>query len=277
MAQSIGDMFMALFKTDTTWLTPDTEKRYQNVTTEFVSVPIFSYTDMFLGQRNMNKLCKSLFELQRQTHSTKMDGYDIDYFIEVVPAFAAKWAAERRINESVPLGINTEVEVLEHINDLFLDEHYELFRMPQGYEMPGLTGIPDVNVFRQETYTQDPNTGDWEYKSPEFFTPDDMRSMGVFDVRDRQVTATGNKYRYGNEIPHWQICGGGSRKVNMVDRFDIDGLGIGSNAKKASLEQGNRGYDMSSINSSRYTRQPRRTNGVTDKKDKYRSYGDPLW
>ncbi len=287
MAQAIGEFFTSLIGEsfnlkgqDVSWLTPDTEKYYQNITAVDVKVPELSYTDQFLSQSNLLKLTKSLFETQRRQATMRGDGkgvHTFDYFAGIVPKFATKWARVNHINDSTPLGIASSIEVLDHLNDLFLKEHYELFRMPQGHELPGKTGRPDVNLFRQHTYTQN-RDGSHSFKPNESFSVDDMRSMDVFNPRDRRVDTDSSKYRYGNRIPQWQLIGSGSQKVNMVDRADVDGLHT-RRPDEASLEQPTRGYDMSGITGSTYTTISRGEQAASRRKTatmRQKSYSEPL-
>jgi hypothetical protein len=223
MAQSILNFFSSIFGDSSE--TPITAR---------------SYTELFLEETNIWKLTKEIYDISKQHRN----GVTIDYLLRVVPVQAARWAADENIDESSPLGITTEIEVLEHLNRQFINTHYELFRLPQD--------VPDVNVFRTETYVQDAETGKWENKTPDMILPSDFQSMSMVNPYDRQVSTSFSKYRYGNKIPHWQICGSGARKLNMVDRDRVDGLRH-NNPEEASLDVPTYGYDMSSIYSSCHT------------------------
>lgn len=271
MAQAITEFFTSLInesfhmeQKDSDWLTPDTEKYHQNMTSYDVHVPELTYSDEFLSDVNIRLLTKSIFDANR--HGSK---YSFRQFASTVPSLARKWAQSNHIDESTPLGLSTSVEVIEHLNDLFLRDHADLFTDHK-------PGQPDIDLHKQLTYTQN-RDGSFSFKSNDMMFADDPSSMSVFDPRDSQVTTESSKYRDHNRIPHWQICGSGARKLNMVDRDEVDGLRT-RRSNEASLEQRNRGYDMSSIVSSTYTTQ-RGPKALRDKKRtmKQRVHGEPLW
>jgi hypothetical protein len=235
------------------WLPPVTVKHDTNTLEGLPQPSNVPISEQFLDPDNITDIIRTLFPQLKHKYSLK-------YLRQMIPINANDWAYRNKIDDSTPLGIDSSIELLEHLNREFVNNQIDLLN-------PVEHGEPDVNVFRSQFRTQS-SDGHWEYKSPEFFTPTDLQTMDVCDDMASQVSVDRSKYRNGNRIPYWQTVGGGSKKVNLVDRSDIDGLK--TSAYDASLDCHVRKFDMSSVK--RDTRTLRHS-----KPERRRTFGDSLW
>lgn len=191
-----------------------------------------SNRSIFLSHDNMNKLFQRAYRIYKQANPRGL--LPLDYFARIVPYFAEKWFDANRLNDSYPLGITSQDDLIEHISSKFMKEHELKF---------ALNG--NAPFTRTKPYTQDAS-GNYRFTTPEFMLAEDIRSLDLHDDMNKGVYADSSKYRRGNKIPYWQKTGCGSQKIMMTDRFDLDGFAT-RRAEEASLVQSNRGYDMSAI------------------------------
>ncbi len=170
-------------------------KRAVNIPTEITEI---AEKDEFLSAENIRKLVLLCFETYRAE--------PYSYYAEVVPKLARRWATSSKIEG---IGPTSSLEKLNFMNKSFMDNHQ--FQT-------------DVNVYRQKIHTL--NGDKYGFKDHLYMQPGDYHSMNF--PRRTDITVSSENYRNKNQLPFRQTFG--SRRLNMIDRKDIDGLGVRAGA-----------------------------------------------